>query len=115
MAVNVLFLTGGLPHGSRVNTSGGGSDLVVNVGPEEFPHFTFHANGANVLGGTATVAYAGNVARYHVAIRRGVYVGRQYLNGQWQADPGDTNTNFQSDLDTGNSFALDLEPILRFS
>jgi hypothetical protein len=103
-----------LPTGSTVSITG--NDLVVKMDSKtNFPHLTFHANSASKnADGSCRLMYT-SVARYHVAVRSGVYFGRQFQVG-WKDDPSDTTERIMgSDKKDGESMALDIEQILKVS
>ena len=110
----IQFKTTQLPKGSTVSITG--NDLVVKMDSKtNFPHLTFHASNASKdANGNCKCMYP-SVARYHVAVRAGVYYGRQYQTG-WKDDPSDTTERIMgSDKQAGQSMALDIEQVLKVS
>lgn len=110
----IKFKQSQLPPGSVISVNG--NDLVIKMNSQtQFPHITFHANSVSKSAdGDCKVMYDA-VARYHVAVRSGVYYGRQYQVG-WKDDPSDTTDRImQSDKQAGQEMAGDIEQVLQVS
>ena len=105
----ITFSKNQLPAGYSVVVNN--TDLIINVDPSKrFPHVTFHASAVQSSFGDYSISFVTG-ARYHVAVRSGVYVGRKYDEG-WVANPDDTVGNFSSDITKGNDLAAILENVL---